>query len=37
MAGLSRMEVAADLQLSLHTVNAHVMAIFDKADVPTAG
>ncbi|HZU79913.1 MAG TPA: LuxR C-terminal-related transcriptional regulator [Acidimicrobiales bacterium] len=37
LAGLARKTIAAELRLSLHTVNDHLKAIFDKVGVNSAG
>jgi DNA-binding CsgD family transcriptional regulator/GAF domain-containing protein len=37
LVGLARKEIAADLRISLHTVNDHVKAVFDKTGVSSAG
>ena len=37
LAGLARKSVAAELAISLHTVNDHTKAIFDKTGVSSAG
>ena len=37
IAGHARKTIAADLRISLHTVNDHIKAIFDKAGVSSAG
>jgi DNA-binding CsgD family transcriptional regulator len=37
LAGLARKSVAAELAISLHTVNDHIKAIFDKTGVSSAG
>lgn len=37
LAGLARKEIAAQLTISVHTVNDHVKAIFDKSGVSSAG
>jgi DNA-binding CsgD family transcriptional regulator len=37
LAGLARKTIAAELHISLHTVNDHLKAIFDKVDVSSAG
>jgi len=37
LAGLARKAIAAELRLSLHTVNDHVKAVFDKSGASSAG
>lgn len=37
LGGLARKAISAELHLSLHTVNDHVKAVFDKAGVSSAG
>jgi DNA-binding CsgD family transcriptional regulator len=37
LAGLARQSVASELRISLHTVNDHAKAIFDKTGVSSAG
>ncbi len=37
LAGLARKAIAAQLTLSVHTVNDHVKAIFDKSGVSSVG
>jgi DNA-binding CsgD family transcriptional regulator len=37
LTGLARKAIAAELRISLHTVNDHVKAIFDKTGVSSAG
>ena len=37
LVGLSRKAIAAQLHISLHTVNDHVKAVFDKTGVSSAG
>lgn len=37
LVGRARKEIAANLQISLHTVNDHVKAVFDKTGVSSAG
>lgn len=37
LVGRARKEIAADLRISLHTVNDHVKAVFDKTGVSSAG
>jgi DNA-binding CsgD family transcriptional regulator len=37
LAGLARKAIASELQISLHTVNDHVKAVYDKTGVSSAG
>ncbi len=37
VAGLSRKSIAAELRISLHTVNDYVKSVFDKTDASSAG
>lgn len=37
LTGLARKTIAAELRISLHTVNDHVKAVFDKTGVSSAG
>ena len=37
LAGLARKTIASELRISLHTVNDHVKAVFDKTGVSSAG
>jgi DNA-binding CsgD family transcriptional regulator len=37
LTGLPRKVIAAELRISLHTVNDHTKAIFDKTGVSSAG
>jgi DNA-binding NarL/FixJ family response regulator len=37
LTGLARKNIASELRISLHTVNDHVKAIFDKTGVSSAG
>lgn len=37
LTGLSRKTIASELRISLHTVNDHVKAVFDKTGVSSAG
>lgn len=37
LAGLARKAIAAELKISIHTVNDHVKAVFDKSGVSSAG
>jgi DNA-binding CsgD family transcriptional regulator len=37
LVGLPRKSIAADLRISLHTVNDHIKSVFDKAGVSSAG